>query len=107
MRQPAAPEPREASRRVREGLCPACKRETALSFHHLVPRKAHRRGFFRKRYSRQQLGLGIYVCRLCHDGIHSHFDEMTLAKQFSDPEKLLAEPALQAHFAWVARQKRG
>lgn len=105
VRRSASPEARGTSRTLRRGECPACRRETLLSFHHLIPKKVHRREFFRKRYDRQHLALGIYVCRLCHDGIHSRFDEMTLAKQFSDPGKLLAEPSLQSHFDWVARQK--
>lgn len=100
------PEPRHSTRASNNDVCPACRRETQLSFHHLIPRKAHRRRFFRKHYSRAQLALGIYVCRLCHDGIHDRFDEMTIAKQLSDPGTLLREPKLQTHFAWVARQKQ-
>jgi hypothetical protein len=96
---------RGASRKLQSGECPACMRETWLSFHHLIPKKVHRRDFFRKRYDRRQLSLGIYICRLCHDGIHSRFDEMTLAKELNEPSKLLAEPSLQAHFGWAARQK--
>lgn len=100
------PEPRHASRASIKDVCPACRRKTQLSFHHLIPRKAQRRRFFRKHYSRAQLALGIYVCRLCHDGIHDRFDEITLAKQFREPGRLLLEPRLQTHFAWVARQKQ-
>ena len=106
MTENGSPEPRASSRKLRSGVCPACRRETHLSFHHLIPRKAHRRRFFRKSYNRQELALGIYVCRLCHDGIHDRFDEITLAKQFRDPAKLLSEPTLQSHFEWVARQKQ-
>lgn len=103
---PAPPETRHASRALRDGACPACHRHARLSFHHLIPRKVHRRRFFQKNYTRTQLGLGIYVCRLCHDGIHDRFDEITLAKSFSSPTQLLAEPSLQTHFAWVARQRQ-
>lgn len=102
----AGPTPRPASRAVRSGTCPACDRLTSLSFHHLVPRKVHRRAFFRKNFSRAQLSLGIYLCRLCHDGVHDRFDEITLAKFYSDPAQLLAEPSLRRHFSWVARQRQ-
>jgi hypothetical protein len=33
------------------------------------------------------------------------YDEMQLAKQFSSAETLLADEALQRHFAWVAKKK--
>ena len=97
--------PRAASRSQGRGVCPACGRETALTFHHLIPRKVHRRSLFKKHYSRQQLSQGIYVCRPCHDGIHDRFDELTLAKRFADPALLLQESSLQSHFKWVARQR--
>jgi hypothetical protein len=96
---------RAASRSQGRGVCPACGRETGLTFHHLIPRKVHRRQFFKKNYSKQQLGQGIYLCRLCHDGIHDRFDELTLAKRFADPVALLHESSLQSHFKWVARQR--
>lgn len=46
------------------------------------------------------------LCRLCHNGIHEHYDEMQLAKSFNTLESLLADTALQKHFAWVAKQKK-
>ena len=97
--------PRRASRAMRSGVCTSCRRETALTFHHLIPRKMHRRRFFQKRYKKAQLQQGVYLCRLCHDGVHRRFDEMTLAKCFNTPAKLFAEPSLTKHFQWVGRQK--
>jgi hypothetical protein len=35
--------------------CELCGREAPLTFHHLVPRKMHRRTYFRKHYSREEL----------------------------------------------------
>ncbi len=94
-----------ASRKVRAGICPGCRRCVRLTFHHLIPRKMHRRKRFKNAYSKQQLSRGLYVCRLCHNGIHQRFDEMELALRYSDPQQLLAAPALQQHFRWVSRQK--
>ncbi len=87
------------------GTCPLCGRHCHLSFHHLIPRKLHRRTFFRKQFSREQLNEGVMICRSCHNGIHRFYDEMTLAKQFDSLEALRRDPALQRHFEWVARQK--
>ena len=85
--------------------CATCGRETRLTFHHLVPKKVHRRRFFRTHFSKEELNIGVRICRPCHSGIHRTFDEMTLAKRFDTLEKLLAEDALARHFAWVGKQK--
>ncbi|GGW90572.1 hypothetical protein GCM10007391_26010 [Alteromonas halophila] len=65
----------------------------------------HRRAYFRKNYSRQELSQGIYICRQCHDGIHRFYTAMELAKHLNTLDRLLADDSLAAHFAWVARQR--
>lgn len=92
-------------RQRRGGRCPFCQRELPLTFHHLIPKKLHRRARFRKLYSREQLNKGIAICRQCHDGIHKRYDEMQLYKRYSSPEALWNDPELQRHFHWVAKQK--
>lgn len=94
-----------ANQRDKSGRCPFCGREVPLTFHHLIPRKLHRRARFRKHYTRDELNRGIQVCRLCHDGIHDLYDEIQLADAFATVESLLEDEALQRHFAWVARQR--
>jgi hypothetical protein len=103
-RKPSASETQHR-RGTRAGDCPLCRRMTALTFHHLIPKKMHRRSFFQKTYNREQLAIGIYICRQCHNGIHVLFDEMTLGKHFNTLEKLLLDDPLQKHFRWVARQR--
>ena len=95
------------ARRQRTGPCPFCGRELALTFHHLIPRKVHRRRRYRRLYSRAQLARGVYLCRDCHDGIHEAYSEVELAETRSTPEALAADPLLAKHFAWLARQRRG
>jgi len=94
------------SAREKFGFCRLCGSERSLTFHHLIPRKLHRRVFFRNRYSRAELNRGIDICRLCHNGIHDRFDEMTLGKQFNSLERLRGDEALARHFAWASRQKK-
>lgn len=65
----------------------------------------HRRTWFRKHYAREQLNSGVMICRRCHQGIHQRYDEMTLGKHFNNVEKLVSDPALAEHFAWVAKQR--
>jgi 5-methylcytosine-specific restriction endonuclease McrA len=93
-------------RRNRPGTCCLCGRELPLTFHHLIPRKVHRRSYFQKNFSRDDLNRGIFICRTCHRGIHALYDEMTLARHFNTPERLRADPELARHFAWCARQKQ-
>ncbi len=92
--------------RRKQGCCELCNRDTALTFHHLIPRKMHRRPRFRKDFSREQLNAGVELCRACHTGLHRLFDEMTLAKRLNTLKALKADEAVQRHVSWVARQKR-
>lgn len=88
------------------GRCELCGREQPLTFHHLIPRKMHRRPRFRKRYSREQLNRGVLLCRLCHRAVHRLYDEMELAQRLNSLTALRADPAVARHLAWAARQKR-
>lgn len=92
--------------RSRPGRCPFCTREMPLTFHHLIPKKVHRRKRFKRTYSREALARGIFICRRCHDGIHDRYSEMELAKHLNTPEALAGDPRLKRHFDWVARQRR-
>ena len=86
--------------------CELCMRRLALTFHHLIPKKMHRRTFFRKNYSREELNQGVYLCRACHSGLHKLYDEMTLAKQFNTLAQLKKDERIRSHSEWVAKQKR-
>ncbi len=85
--------------------CELCCRATALTWHHLIPRKLHRRNFFKKKYTREQLQARARLCRACHRGLHKLYDEMTLGKTLDSIEKLREDPVVMRHVAWVARQK--
>ena len=39
------------------------------------------------------------------DGIHALCAEMTLAKAFDTPERIIADTRLKKHFRWAAKQK--
>ena len=86
--------------------CTLCGRKVPLTFHHLIPRKVHRRTYFAKHYTKEQLAKGIHVCRLCHSGIHNAYDEMTLAKELNTLEKLKRDVQVRRHVEWVRKQKK-
>ncbi len=67
----------------------------------------HRRQHFRKKYSKDELMAGIYICQLCHRGLHKLFDEMTLAKEYYSLNKILNDDEIIKHVKWVKKQKRG
>ena len=87
------------------GPCALCGRRSALTFHHLIPRKVHRRPRFKRSYPRAELARGIDICRLCHDGIHALYDEMTLAQSLRTLDDLKNDPRIRKHAAWVRKQK--
>ncbi|WP_414828992.1 hypothetical protein [Alteromonas sp. H39] len=93
------------SKQRKIGICPLCHRKTRLTFHHLIPKKMHRRTHFKKRYSKQKLNDGIAICRQCHDGIHRFYPEMTLARHFDTQDALQADPDLANYFEWVSKQR--
>lgn len=88
------------------GACPCCGRDLPLTFHHLIPRKLHRRGHFKRSYSKDKLAEGVYMCRDCHDAVHRRYSEMDLGKRFCTLESLLQDETLARHFAWLSRQRR-
>ncbi|MFK7862321.1 MAG: hypothetical protein AB8B64_26170 [Granulosicoccus sp.] len=77
----------------------------ALSFHHLVPRKLHKRKRFAKQYSREQLNTGVMLCHRCHKGLHRLYSETELGTQFNTEDKLRNDEAIAKHVSWVAKQK--
>ncbi|MEM7333188.1 MAG: hypothetical protein AAF490_13955 [Chloroflexota bacterium] len=90
----------------KRGTCALCRRHQPLTFHHLIPKKVHRHTRYKKHFTRQQLNQGIYICRMCHSGLHQLYDEMTLAKELSTLERLREDTAVQKHVNWVRKQKR-
>ncbi|MFC3094124.1 hypothetical protein DRW07_11615 [Alteromonas sediminis] len=89
----------------RVDTCPCCRRTARLTFHHLIPKKMHRRPYFRKHFSKQTLQQGVMICRQCHDGIHKLYNEMQLAKHFTSLDALKEDELLARHFRWVGKQQ--
>ena len=84
-------------------VCLGCCQARRLTFHHLIPKKLHRRQHFRRHFSKQALNHGVMLCRPCHAGVHRLYDEMSLGKSLNTMAALLADVRLQKHFAWVAK----
>ena len=87
--------------------CELCGREASTTFHHLIPRTLHSKKRFKKAYTPAQLQEGLYLCKLCHDGIHELIpSERELGEKYNTRERLLHHEAVRKHVAWARRQSR-
>ena len=93
-------------KRRKPSACELCEREQPLTFHHLIPKKNHRKSYFKRRYSKEELvNRGLWLCRLCHRHLHKTFDEKELGRQLNTRRTLLERPEVQTFLAWARRQK--
>lgn len=93
-----------AAARLAFGQCALCAREHQLTFHHLIPKKAHRRKAFRKRYTRETLNQGINICRQCHSAIHKFYDELWIARNLFTLQRLREDALIARHIRWQRKQ---
>jgi hypothetical protein len=85
--------------------CALCGRERPLTFHHLVPRSQHRRGWCKARFTKDQMDTGADLCTDCHSAIHRFISEVELARSFYTLDQLRAHPELAKFIAWATKQR--
>lgn len=84
--------------------CALCDRTVPLSFHHLVPRKNHRKPWFQRHFSKEDMRRrGVWLCRECHRAVHRFHDEQTLGRQLNTLDALREDPQIQRHVAWARK----
>ena len=97
------PVPRSAA--PADGLCQLCGRDRVFNFHHLIPRKNHGNRWFRQRYDRATMNLGLHICRQCHQMIHTACpSEKELGRSYSTFATLTAHPVLARYLDWKRRR---
>ena len=102
----AAPPLRTPNDLRRETRCELCGREQPLTFHHLIPRKNHRKNYFRRNFSKDELTRrGLMLCRLCHRHLHHVYDEGELGRRLNTKAAILAEPEMQRFLEWAKKQR--
>ena len=79
------------------GICALCGTEKKLTRHHLIPKVRAKNKY--KEIKEDPSNL-LWICRSCHDQIHSLWDESTLRDLYNTKEKLLAAPEMQKFIAW-------
>ncbi|KAJ3357903.1 hypothetical protein GGF32_000793 [Allomyces javanicus] len=89
------------------GTCELCARgPMRLSFHHLIPKKVHKKMFKRGLYSKEEMHTrGAMLCRQCHSAVHRFFDHETLATQYATVAALLGAEEVQRWVAFQSKQK--
>lgn len=79
------------------GICALCGAEKKLTQHHLIPKVRAKNKY--KEIKEDPSNL-LWICRSCHDQIHSLWDESTLRDLYNTKEKLLAAPEMQKFIVW-------
>ncbi|ADI15628.1 hypothetical protein [Truepera radiovictrix] len=86
--------------------CELCGREQPLTFHHLIPKRNHRKGAFQRRFSKEEMRRrGLMLCRLCHRQLHKTFSERELGLTLNTKEAILEHPEVQRFLAWARKQR--
>ncbi|UKN02302.1 hypothetical protein K6119_02055 [Paracrocinitomix mangrovi] len=87
--------------------CSLCEREKELSFHHLIPKKMHKKKQVIKAFSDIDFDhYGIWVCTDCHKEVHRLFDHEVLAYHLNTLKKLKENEEMQKFVKWVSRQDK-
>ncbi|MDH3584957.1 MAG: hypothetical protein OER86_12165 [Phycisphaerae bacterium] len=94
--------------RKNQGNCALCRRNGPLSFHHLIPRQVHSNKWFKSRFSREQMGAGIDICRDCHAALHKFVpDHKQMGRDYNTVKKLLGHPDLGRFIEWIRKRDTG
>lgn len=89
-------------------LCELCLRKNLkLTFHHLVPRKMHKKKYIRKAHPNIEFNkYGIHVCIPCHKQLHNTFSHRELALTYYTIERILMSDLMCAAIAFNAKQNK-
>ena len=80
-----------------EHACELCGVVCELTQHHLVPKVKAKNKYKDIRNDSSNI---IWICRQCHDQLHSLWNENELRDLYSTKEKILAAPEMQKFIDW-------
>ena len=81
----------------KNGKCELCGIECELTKHHLVPVSRTRNKY--KEIKEDPSNI-LWICRLCHDQLHSIFDNSTLRDLYNTKDKILSSEEMMKFIAW-------
>ena len=82
--------------------CELCGLECEPTKHHLIPQSRIRNKY--KEIKEDPSNL-LWICRSCHDQIHSLWDESTLRDLYNTKDKLLDAPEMQKFIKWKIKHQ--
>ncbi len=86
-------------------VCELCEAEAAHNFHHLIPRTLHSNKWFKKRYTAEQMRVGLHLCKACHRAVHDLVpSEKALGRHYNTAEKLAGHPDVARYLEWKRRR---
>ena len=86
--------------------CAVCRRDKPLQFHHLIPKKLHKKREFALRYDKTYMHThGIEVCSDCHRQIHRLFDLYELGRYYNTLDKLLETDEVRKYLRYIVKKK--
>lgn len=92
---------------VQPTLCQLCGIDEVHSEHHLIPRHCHRKKWWKRTFTREQMRQTILLCKMCHNSVHDLIpDEKELGREYYTVEKLISHPAIAKYLAWKQRRVR-
>jgi len=87
--------------------CELCERERTTTFHHLVPKKSHKRSRVTKLHTKEYMNsVGVDLCKSCHKTVHKYFTHMELALNYYTLELLKSDDKLMRFVEWVKTQTK-
>ncbi len=89
----------------KSGVCPICSRMETLTFHHLIPKTLHKNKWYKKNFTKERMGEGVYICRLCHNNIHIFIEEKDMGYEYNTLEKILNHEKVINYIPWATKQK--
>ena len=85
--------------------CDLCGRDNILTFHHLIPKCLRNNKWFKKRYTREELGKGIMICEDdCHPELHKLISNKDLGKYYNTIKKILSHPTFSGYVKWISKR---
>jgi len=85
--------------------CQLCGIDEVHSEHHLIPRHCHRKNWWKRHFTKEQMQHTILVCKMCHDSVHDLIpDEKELGRDFYTVEKLKTHPGIANYLDWKRRR---
>ena len=88
------------------GTCALCHRHMPLTFHHLIPKKTHKKVLRKKLFTKTEVNSrGVMICRQCHSACHRLIPHEKMALEYNTLEKLREHEGVARFVDWASKQR--